>query len=60
MVFYIVLYYMVSQKKISIKNFNSDLFITLIDDYAKDGDQRWSDIYVVFTKILCGHNFCVW
>ena len=23
-------------------------------------DQRWSDIYVVFTKILCGRNFCVW
>ena len=21
-------------------------------------DQRWSDIYVVFTKILCGRNFC--
>ena len=23
-------------------------------------DQRWYDIYVVFTKILCGRNFCVW
>ena len=23
-------------------------------------DQGWSDIYVVFTKILCGRNFCVW
>ena len=23
-------------------------------------DQRWSDIYVVSTKILCGRNFCVW
>ena len=23
-------------------------------------DQRWSDIYLVFTKILCGRNFCVW
>ena len=23
-------------------------------------DQRWPDIYVVFTKILCGRNFCVW
>ena len=23
-------------------------------------DQRWSDIYIVFTKILCGHNFCVY
>ena len=22
-------------------------------------DQRWSDIYVVFTKILCGRNFCL-
>ena len=22
-------------------------------------DQRWSDILVVFTKILCGRNFCV-
>ena len=26
----------------------------------KIADQRWSDIYVVFTKILCGRNFCVW
>ena len=31
-----------------------------IDDYAKDGGPRCSDIYVVFTKILCGRNFCVW
>ena len=23
-------------------------------------DQRWSDIYEVFTKIFCGRNFCVW
>ena len=23
-------------------------------------DQRWFDIYVVFTRILCGRNFCVW
>ena len=23
-------------------------------------DQRWSDIYLVFTKILCGRNFYVW
>ena len=23
-------------------------------------DQRWSDIYVVFIKIFCGRNFCVW
>ena len=23
-------------------------------------DQRWYDISVVFTKILCGRNFCVW
>ena len=22
--------------------------------------QRWSDIYVVFTKMLCGRNLCVW
>ena len=22
-------------------------------------NQRWSNIYVVFTKILCGRNFCV-
>ena len=22
-------------------------------------EQRWSDIYVVFTKILCGRNFWV-
>ena len=26
----------------------------------KMADQGWSDIYVVFTKILCGRNFCVW
>ena len=26
----------------------------------KMADQRWSDIYVVSTKILCGRNFCVW
>ena len=26
----------------------------------KMADQRWSDIYVVFTKILCGRNFCGW
>ena len=23
-------------------------------------EQNWSDIYVVFTKILCGLIFCVW
>ena len=23
-------------------------------------DNRWSDIYVIFTKILCDRNFCVW
>ena len=23
-------------------------------------DQMWYNIYVVFTKILCGINFCVW
>ena len=23
-------------------------------------DQRWFDIYVVFTKILCGRNIRVW
>ena len=32
----------------------------LIDNYAKDGGPRWSDIFVVFTNILCGRNFCVW
>ena len=26
----------------------------------KMGGQRWSDIHVVFTKTLCGRNFCVW
>ena len=31
-----------------------------IDDYAKDGRPGRSDIYVVFTKILCGRDFCVW
>ena len=30
------------------------------DDYENMADQRRSDIYVVFTKILCGRNFCVW
>ena len=35
------------------KTLQGKLF-SLIDDYAKD------DIYVVFTKILCGRNFCVW
>ena len=30
-----------------------------IDDYAKDGDQKRPDIYVVFTMILCGPNFCI-
>ena len=33
---------------------------SLIDDYAKMADQRWSDVYVVFTKILCSRNFYVW
>ena len=23
-------------------------------------NHRWSDIYVVFTKILCGRNFSIW
>ena len=27
---------------------------------GENPDQRWSDIYVVFTKILCSRNFCVW
>ena len=26
----------------------------------KMADQRWSDIYIVSTKIFCGGNFCVW
>ena len=26
----------------------------------KIADQRWSDIYVVFAKIVCGRNFYVW
>ena len=26
----------------------------------KIADQRWFNIYVVFTKILCGGNFSVW
>ena len=25
----------------------------IIDDYATNGEQEWSDIYVVFTMILC-------
>ena len=29
------------------------------DDYANMADQRWSDIYVGFTEILCGRNFYV-
>ena len=42
---------------------NSENYIVLLfserlkDDYAKDGGP---DIYVVFTKILCGRNFYVW
>ena len=40
---------------ISLKLQRCEKTITL-----KMADQRWSDIYVVFTKILCGHNFCVW
>ena len=28
--------------------------------YLKDGGSEVADIYVVFTKILCGRNFCVW
>ena len=31
-----------------------------IDDYAKDGNQRWFVLYVVFTVILCGTNFLIW
>ena len=31
-----------------------------VDDYAKDGGQRRPDIYVVFIKLLCGRNICVW
>ena len=31
-----------------------------IDDCAKDGGRGRSDIYVVFTRIRCGLNFCVW
>ena len=27
---------------------------------VKMADQRWSDIYEVFTKTLCSRNFCVW
>ena len=30
------------------------------DDNPKDGDQKRSDFYVVFTMMLCGFNFCVW
>ena len=26
----------------------------------KMADQKWSDIYVVFTNILCGRNISVW
>ena len=40
---------------VSILSLVLELTITL-----KMADQRWSDIYVVFTKILCGHNFRVW
>ena len=39
----------------AIKSFKN----SAIDDYAKDADQRWSDIYVVFTKIYCGRNLCL-
>ena len=46
-------------------NFASNLWLLLttggspLDDYAKDGNQERSDIYVVFTMILCDLNFCV-
>ena len=34
--------------------------IPLKDDYAKDdGPRAGGDLYVVFTVILCGANFCV-
>ena len=33
---------------------------TTIEVTLKMKDQRWSDIYVIFIKILCGRNFCVW
>ena len=33
---------------------------TRIDDYAKMVDWERSDIYAVFTKILCSGNFYVW
>ena len=30
-----------------------------IDD-AKDGGPGRSDVYVVFTMMLCGLNYCIW
>ena len=36
------------------------IFPWAIDDYAKDGGPEVVWRYVVFTKILCGRNFCVW
>ena len=32
----------------------------LIDDYAKDGGPEVVWHLCIFTKILCGRNFCVW
>ena len=26
----------------------------------KMADQGWSDLYVVFTMVLCGTNFSIW
>ena len=39
---------------------NRPLKADCTDFTLKMADQRWSDIYVVFTKILCGRNFSVW
>ena len=34
--------------------------VKIIDDYTEDSGPGRSDLYVVFTIIICGLNFSVW
>ena len=49
-----------SYQKIIYDDGNQNSFRHSNRQLLKMLDQRWSDIYVVFTKILCGCNYCVW
>ena len=51
---------MIWAEKSSVLSKSTNKNLKQIDDYAKDGGQRRSDIYVVFTEILCCRDFCVW